>query len=166
MRRPRVGSPVRPARRSVDVLLRRYADRGVFRGFGVSDGAAGVRRYRFNWLTRRPMTVTLSRDRRVLCFPALFPSVTTVPGLAAALRRELQSKTAAPWPAHRRVDPRQATMMLRLARGGDLTLRVVLEGRTGDAAVRRVLGIVNDLFLHLHEWYPDYLATHFGVSQE
>jgi len=57
-------------------------------------------------------------------------------------------------------------MMLRVVRGGDLTLRVVLEGRTGDAAVRRVLGIVNDLFLHLHERYPDYLAAHFGVSQE
>lgn len=156
---------------AIDAALGRYASRGVFRGFSRTDGPGGVRRYSFIWLTRRPMTVALSRDRRTITFVALFPAVATFPALRARLTAEMQSAASPSRPAHRRIDPRRATMTPRVSKG-DLALRVSLApgfagpGRAADAVVRSTLGLVNDLFLFLHECYPDYLAAHFGIPDE
>jgi hypothetical protein len=140
----------------------------VFRGFSADDERSGVRRYRFIWLTRRPITAALSRDRRVLTFTALWPHVGSIPTLRERLQGEARARTSPSLPSHRRVDTRRATISTRVEKG-DLALRVSIEsrlGRDGGYAVRRALGVVNDLFLFLHECYPDYLAAHFGVSQE
>ena len=154
--------------RSIDDTLRGYADRGVFRGFSADDGAGGVRRYRFLWLTRRPMTVTLSRDRRALTFTALLPLARSVPKLGESVRREVQALTSPERPKYRRLDERRVTISPRSV-NGDFALRVSIKSeqrRAGEYAVRSALGVVNELFLFLHEMYPDYLAAHFGVSQE
>lgn len=50
--------------------------------------------------------------------------------------------------------------------GEDLSLRLTIASGTGVLAVKAALGVVNDLFQLLHECYPDYLATHFGISDE
>lgn len=161
----RTPTEVRARGLSIDKALGGYADRGVFRGFSAEDTPRGVRRYRFHWLTRRPMTIVLSRDRRELTFPALLPAVLAVPQLCDALRAEVRSKISVALPPHRRVDLRRATISARVTKG-DLELRISIAGRDGRYAVRAALGVVNDLFLFLHECYPEYLAAHFGVSQE
>ncbi len=152
----------------MDETLRSYAARGVFRGFSADEGPGGVRRYRFTWLTRQPTTVTVSRDRRVLTFPSLLPAIDSIPRLREAVKAQVRSKASTTLPAHRRVDARRAILTTRVE-GGDLTFRVSVlsrQGRDGAYGVRAALGAVNDLFLFLHEMYPDYLVAHFGVSQE
>lgn len=146
-------------------MLQTYADRGVFRGFSATDGPRGLRHYRFVWLTRRSMTVTLAPQRRLLTFVRLFPDVARAPGVAPALQQALAGASRGTSPAHRRLDPRRGTMTCRRD-GKDLSLRLTIAPGTGVHAVKAALGIVNDLFQVLHECYPDYLAAHFGVSDE
>jgi hypothetical protein len=152
-------------RKTIDETLQSYADRGVFRGFSAADRPRGLRRYQFLWLTRRPMTVTLEPHKRVLTFDAIFPDVEKVPGLAAALGRRVRGATAHGLPAHRRVDGRRVRLR-SLVRKGAGSLRVEVRGQNGQYAVKRALGLVNDLFNHLQECYPDYLIAHFGLSAE
>ena len=48
----------------------------------------------------------------------------------------------------------------------DFTLSVDIRGKNQDYAVSKALNLVNDLFVALHEGYPEYLVQHFGISQE
>ncbi|MBM3773192.1 MAG: hypothetical protein FJW27_18280 [Acidimicrobiia bacterium] len=152
-------------RDAVDATLQTYADRGVFRGFSATDASGGLRHYRFIWLTRRPTKVTLAPQRRLLTFVRIFPDVARTPGVAPALKRALARVSDRPTPAHRRLDARRGTMATR-SDGEDLSLRLTIASGTGVLAVKAALGVVNDLFQLLHECYPDYLATHFGISDE
>ena len=45
-------------------------------------------------------------------------------------------------------------------------LVVTVRGRNHAYAVRHVLNLVNELFLYLHESYPEYLIERFGLSPE
>ncbi len=146
-------------------MFQSYADRGVFRGFSASDGPGGLRQYRFTWLTRRPMLVTLSASRHALRFPHLFPSVGHTPGVAASLKAALAERMTRSAPPHRRIDPKRATIVGRMS-GGDLSLAVTIHTRDGALAIRAALAVVNDLFQVLHECYPDYLSSQFGISDE
>lgn len=149
----------------VDATLQTYADRGVFRGFSATDAPRGLRHYRFVWLTRRPMVVTLAPPRRRMTFVRLFPDVARTPGVASALQQALARASRRTTPAHRRLGPRRGTITCRRD-GKDLSLSLTIAPGTGVHAVKAALGIVNDLFQLLHECYPDYLAAHFGISDE
>ena len=41
-----------------------------------------------------------------------------------------------------------------------------MRGRHHQYAVKAALNLINDLFLLLHEAYPEYLVEHFGLSTE
>lgn len=111
------------------------------------------------------MFLTLAPARRLLTFVGVFPDVAHTPGLGAALRRAVARASDSGLPAHRRLDPRRGRIVAR-SDGEDLALRLTIASGTGVHAVKAALGIVNDLFQLLHECYPDYLTTHFGVSDE
>lgn len=148
-----------------DTTLQQYASRGVFRGFSATEGARGTRAYRFHWLTRRPITVSLNPSRKTLVFPQLFPAVASTPGVAAALRETLRARQQPGVPPHRRIKRQQLDVTLE-GRAGDLSLKVQMRGRDTAANISIVLTLINDFHLVLHECYPDYLVAHFGVSDE
>ena len=148
----------------VTASLRRYADRGVFRGFRAVPGARGRVDYVFLWLLRRPMTATFDPRRGVLVFPALFPEVTT-PAMAAELKDLVTQRSTRDQPAHKRLDGRRARMTCAL-RKGTWSLTVTIRGANHDYAVRGALNLINELFLALHTGYPEYLVEHFGLSAE
>lgn len=155
--------------RAATAALQGYADRGVFRGFSVTDAPRGDRRFEFLWLTRRPMVLRLSPARQLLVFERLFPAADRVPGVVEALRAAVRSASSVARPPHRRIDARRAKMTCRFHHGdGSLRLSFVGSARgAGDgAAVRASLGFVNELFLLLHECYPEYLIGQFGASAE
>jgi hypothetical protein len=146
----------------VTAALGHYADRGVFRGFRASPSARGRVVYEFFWLTRKPMRAVFDR-RGILAFPALLPQAskdiaTEMKSLAAA-----RSKRAVP--AHKRIDARRARLITTL-RKGELSLAVEIRGKNHDYAISKALNLVNEMFVALHESYPDYLIHHFGISQE
>lgn len=164
-RSPRADSAGAALAKVVDDTLQSYAARGVFRGFSVTDQPRGARRYQFLWLTRRPMTVRFAPRHRMLTFDALFPAARSVPGVAQALKREIGARTSARLVPHKRIDARRARLTSPI-RAGEVSLRVDIRGRNGEYAVRAALNLVNELFLLLHECYPEYLVAQFGVSPE
>lgn len=148
--------------------LQGYADRGVFRGFRVTVGPRGVQRFQFLWLTRRPMVLVFSPTRRGLVFECLFPAADRVAGLTAAIRDAVRSSSSPARPRHRRIDARRAKMTCRF-HDGDGSLRLSFAGPEGGqaaAALRSALTFVNELFLILHECFPEYLIAQHGASPE
>jgi hypothetical protein len=51
-------------------------------------------------------------------------------------------------------------------REGNFSLTLTIRGEHYEYAVRSGLDLVNELFLLLHESYPDYLVQHFGLSSD
>lgn len=149
----------------VTATLRRYADRGVFRGFSIAPDSRGRQAYRFTWLTRQPTSLAFNPRTGGLRFSSLLPAVHSRPGMAADLRTLVAGVASRERPAHKRLDRRRATASSSL-RGGDWSLRVAIRGANHEYATRAALNLVNELFLLLHERYPDYLIEQFGLSAE
>jgi hypothetical protein len=152
-------------RHPVSKTLREYADRGVFRGFRAGAGRGGRVEYTFRWLTQRPLTAVFDPTRQVLTFRALFPAVRSTPGLLRDIERSVAARRDRRVPVHKRFDARRARIDCAV-RAGAVSLAVAVRGASHEYAVRRSLALVNDLFVLLHETYPDYLVAHFGLSTE
>ena len=65
----------------------------------------------------------------------------------------------------KRLDARRAKAAC-LVRRGDFSLTMSIRGQYYEYAVQKALNLVNELFLLLHETYPDYMIEHFGLSAE
>lgn len=150
---------------TVGAVLQQYADRGVFRGFRTTPRPGGKYEYTFTWLMRRPFTLSHDPARGVLAFRNLFPNLEPRSPIAIALREVVADRTTRRVPAHKRFDGRKAQASCAVRRGTfSLTMRV--RGRHEAYAVRQLLNLVNELFLVLHESYPDYLIAQFGLAAE
>lgn len=145
--------------------LQAYADRGVFRGFQVTPVPRGRIEYEFVWLLGRTMRATFDTARGVLTFPALFPGVEARSPLVHRLDVLVGSRTERNVAAHKRIDARKASVS-RTVKRGDWWLIVTIRAANHDYAVQRALNLVNEMFLLLHESYPEYLIERFGLSPE
>jgi hypothetical protein len=159
--------PGRTARASdaVAQALQHYADRGVFRGFSVKTERRGRLDFSFTWLTRRPTLLTYDPKKRVLSFRNLLPSVGRDRALVSKLKTIVDSHMTATVPSHRRIDARRTRAECSV-RSGHLTLTLKIRGAHHTYAVQRGVNLVNQLFLLLHEGYPEYLIEHFGLQAE
>ena len=134
----------------------------MFRGFRATPGARGRVDYEFRWLTRRLTRASFDR-RGVLTFPILLPQAS--PAIVAAMRALVAARSTRAVPDHKRIDARRARLTCAISKG-DISLAVEIRGRNHHYAVSKVLNLVNEMFVALHEAYPDYLVEHFGISQE
>ena len=146
-------------------MLQQYADRGVFRGLSETRRPGGRYEYTFTWLMHRPFTLTFDPARRVLSLKNLFPHVGPRSAVARALRDIVAERSTRRVPAHKRLDGRHVKASCGIHRGHfSVTMRV--RGDHETYAVRQLLHLVNELFLALHETYPDYLIAQFGLTGE
>jgi hypothetical protein len=149
----------------VEAVLQEYAHRGVFRGFSTTRRQGGRYDYTFTWLMSRPFTLSYDPARRSLSFKALLPHVQARSPMAAVLRHVVAERSTGRVPRHKRFDGRKVQAVCGIHRGSfRLTVRV--RGPHEADAVRHLLGLVNELFLALHEMFPDYLIAEFGLSPE
>ena len=128
-------------------------------------GPRGGVEYQFTWLLRRPMRAVFEPRRNALTFAALFPGAGGSKKMTLGLRSLVASRGRKDQPTHKRIDARRALVSSALRRG-DLSLAIKIRGANHDYAVRRVLNLINELFLSLHDEYPDYLIERFGLSTE
>jgi hypothetical protein len=145
--------------------MQAYADRGVFRGFLATPAARGRVEYRFMWLLRRPMHAVFDPRTGVLSFATLFPGVEGGSPMVVALKQIVAARSAKLQPAHKRIDARRAAVSSRLSKG-HFSLAIAIRGKNHAYAVQHMLNLINELFLELHETYPDYLVDQFGLSTE
>lgn len=85
--------------------------------------------------------------------------------MAAALDAVVRSRSARGQPPHKRLDGRRARASSAVRRG-DWSLVVAIRGANHEYAVQGALNLINDLFLALHDGWPEYLIERFGLSTE
>jgi hypothetical protein len=137
----------------------------VFRGYRAASGPRGRVEYHFGWLSRRPMHATFDPRRGVLTFVSLLPDIDPRSVLAAELREMVAVRTTRRLPLHKRMDARRARVFCSI-RSRHWSLVVQVRGANHEYAVRKALNLINELFVLLHERYPEYLIEHFGMSTE
>jgi hypothetical protein len=141
--------------------LQAYADRGVFRGFSeVRDG-----HFSFVWLIRREMELSVDTAKQVLRFRRLLPGVPAGSAMYAELKSFIRQRHDCALPEHRRIDRRRAEASCT-NRGGCVSLSLKVKNHHYAYGVNRLVNLAHELFLHLREAYPDYLAENFDVPQE
>ncbi len=111
------------------------------------------------------MHASFDARRGVLTFAALFPGVEASSGMVAGLRAQVASRSTRDQPSHKRLDARRARVSCAV-RGGDWSLVAQIRGANHEYAVRKALNLINELFISLHDRYPEYLTERFGLSTE
>jgi hypothetical protein len=131
---------------SIGPLLGEFVARGAFGSAAPSSRRRGVEVYRIVWFRGQQMELSVNARQARVSLRHVLPPVTPRSASDRRLRAWLRSREAAELPAHRRLDPRDLRASLRNA-GGDMQLTLV--SRTGDTvlAVRRLLHLVNELYL-------------------
>jgi hypothetical protein len=141
--------------------LQRYAARGVFRAFSRTGDE-----FHFHWLWDLPFHLTFDRKAGVLAFKKLLPNIPAGSALEASLKEFLKGFGSSERPAHRRIDPERVSVRYANRRG-TITLSFVISGDNHEYAVRKVLQLVNEVFLgFLHLHYPEYMAENFRLPLE
>jgi len=152
------------AKRSLSVVresLQGYADRGVFRGF--SEVRSG--HFKFVWLIRHQMALSVDTANNVLRFMQVLPCVPANSTMYAELKSFIKQRHDRELPDHRRIDRRRAEASCS-NRGGTVSISLKVKNDNYAYGVNRIVNLVHELFLHLRDAYPDYLAENFDVPQE
>lgn len=160
-----MGTPAEAGLAEVRARLQAYADRGVFRGFAEQPSRRGRYRFSFLWLAPSPFTLSYDPSSGALTFRDLLPNVPARSPLAAALRRFVRGRAADGLPEHRRVDPRRAAVGCSIRRGR-MTIEVVARPGQHGYGVNRAVNLVNEVFVHLQTYFPEYMWENFDAPQE
>src|SRR5262249_50722805 len=130
-----------------------YADRGVFRGFTeIKDGD-----FRFLWLIDQPMELIVDTAKDELRFRHLLPGVPPGSAMYSDLKRFVEDRHDDELPGHRRVDRSRAEASCR-NRGGFVSVSLKVRKNQYAYGLNRIVNLVHELFLHLRQCYPEYLA--------
>lgn len=141
--------------------LQTYADRGVFRGF--SEVKSG--HFEFVWLIRHQMELSVDTVKHVLRFKRLLPGIPASSALYAELKGFVRERHASSLPSHRRIDRRRAEVSCSNRRGF-VSVSLTVKNNQYAYGVNKIVNLVHELFLHLREAHPEYLAENFDVPQE
>ena len=141
--------------------LQAYADRGVFRGLNeVKRG-----QFKFVWLARHQMELSVDTAKHVLRFKQLLPGIPASSKMYAELKSFLREREAEQLPDHRRIDPRRAQVSC-FNRGGFVSISLKVKKNQYAYGVNRIVNLVHELFVHLRDAHPEYLMENFDVPQE
>lgn len=152
------------AKGSLDVVrekLQEYADRGVFRGF--SETRTG--HFKFVWGIHDEMELIVDSGRGVLRFRHLLPNLPATSDLYRELKGFIAERHEPSLPAHRRIDRDRAEVSC-FNRGGNLSLSLRVKKNQYAYGVNRIVNLVHELFVHLKDVHPGYLAESFDVPEE
>lgn len=150
---------------AVCARLQDYADRGVFRGFSERRSTEGRYQFRFSWQGQTPHILFYTPATGKFVFRNLLPNVPA----RSALYRDLQAfvigRGSPRLPVHRRVDRRRARIRTVLTRGA-VSVELVSTRNHHEYGVNRVVNLVHEIFLYLHEYQPEYMWTNFDVPED
>lgn len=154
------------SRETLLACLQRYADRGIFRGFGATATRGGGLECRFLWHAPFPHRLRFEPRRRTLVFVDLLPGVPYPSAMDRALRAFVAGRSSENLPDHRRVDPTKAGAGCR-NRAGAVSIEVRCLDGDWEYAASRAVKLVNEIFLDfLAGPYDAYMVEHFGAPEE
>lgn len=147
---------------SVPDVVQAYADRGLFRNFHA-DLAAGD--FRFIWMGHAPMRLQWRPASRTLTFKDVLPNIPPRGGMERELRAFLKDRADPGLPDHRRVDPANFELLCQ-NRQSQVSIGLRLVGGTEEEAVHKLMLVMHETFLLLHDRWLDYMHEQFGASLE
>jgi hypothetical protein len=151
---------------TVVAVLRRYADRGLFRGFGEREVSPGCLELRFTWHAPWPHILVADARRGTLVLRDLLPEVPYRSEMDVALRRFLVARSAADVPEHRRIDPKRVRVRAR-NRGGTVSIELAATPGQLPYAAEKAVKLLNEIFLSfLAGPYDAYMVRVFGAPEE
>jgi hypothetical protein len=148
-------------------ILEGYASRGVFAGFRRNKRQPRKADFTVLWHFRRVFSIQLDETKASLTLTGLLPQVSAAPNLRAELANYLRQYAAPERLPHRRIDPEKARVTCYV-RNDTLSLRVAVQDGDFEYATRRLVHLVNELFLDFlrDARYVDYMVAHLGMNPE
>jgi hypothetical protein len=148
-------------------ILEGYASRGVFAGFRQNKRQPQKVDFTILWHFKRVFSIRLDETKASLTLTGLLPHVSAAANLRRELAAYLRQYAAPERPAHRRIDPEKARITCYL-RNDTLALRVAVQDGDFEYATRRLVHLVNELFLDFlrDARYVDYMVAHLGMNPE
>ena len=141
--------------------LQAYADRGVFRGLNeVRNG-----QFTFAWFGPGSMNLSVDATSNVIRFKQLLPGIPARSGTYAALKSFINARHDRELPEHRRIDRKRAEVYCS-TRNGFVSVHLKVQKGEYAYGVNRIVNLVHELFLHLRDAHPEYLAENFDARQE
>lgn len=151
---------------TVLACLQKYADRGIFRGFGVRPTHGGRLEWRFLWHGPAPHRLRLEPRRKALVFVDLLPGIPYPSAMDRALRSYVAGRSSEELPEHRRLDRAKANAGCR-NRAGSVSIEVRCLDGDFEYAATRAIKLINEVFLDfLAGPYDAYMVEHFGAPEE
>ncbi len=151
---------------TVLACLQKYADRGIFRGFGAGTTRGGGLECRFLWHAPEPHRLRFDPRRGTLVFVDLLPGIPYPSVMDRALRSYVAARSSEDLPEHRRLDPAKANAGCR-NRAGSVSIELRCLDGDLDYAATRAVKLVNEIFLDFLAGPCDaYMVEHFGVPEE
>jgi len=145
--------------------LQWYADRGVFRRFSELGPLGDRYRFRFSWLGTAPLALDYSPENGTFTFRSLLPHVPARSALFEEIQTFVVGRGSPRLPPHRRVDRRRARIRCLPARG-TVSVELVATRNHHEYGVNRVVNLVHEVFLYLHEYQPEYMWAHLDSPEE
>jgi hypothetical protein len=150
---------------SVPEVLQGYVDRGLLRDFEASGVRASGGEFAFRWLNHVPMRLQWKAGGRTITFKDVVPKVPAKSVMYRELREFLKERTSDSLPEHRRVDPAEFELLCQ-NRLGNVSIGLRVTGGAEEPAVRKLMLVIHEAFLFLHDRWPDYMHEKFGASLE
>ncbi|MDA1073354.1 MAG: hypothetical protein O3A63_01155 [Proteobacteria bacterium] len=152
-----------PADEIIRRRLRRLFERGIFQGFHEAASRHGKIQFRFRWLLSHDFVLVLDQKRHKLIASDLLPAIAYRSFIDTDLRRFVAQRFDPKRPVHRRLDTKLITLSLNNRKQ---SVSLVMSTRQYEYAINSMLGVLNDLFAHLHLYHIDYLHQNFGLPEE
>lgn len=153
-------------RETVLARLQRYADRGIFRGFGATTTRGGGLECRFLWHAPEPHRLRFEPRRSALLFEDLLPGIAYPSAMDRAIREFVAGRRSPVLPAHRRIDTAKMRARCR-NRNGKISIEVRCMDGDWEYTATRAVKLVNEVFLDfLAGPYDAYMVEHFGAPEE
>lgn len=161
------GTPQQQPADVVISILEGYASRGVFAGFRLSKRQARKVDFTILWHFRRVFSIHFDEAKASLTLTGLLPRVSAAPHLRREFGAYLRHCASPERQAHRRTDPEKA-LVTCYVRNDSLSLRVEVRDGDYEYATRRLVHLVNEVFLDFlrDARYVEYMVEHLGMNPE
>jgi hypothetical protein len=143
--------------------LQAFADRHIFRNFTEEPRKSGTIRFRFLYLTDRPMTVEFTERAHTLVIRDMLPRVP--PGLYADLQAYLEKLSDPHLPPYRRIDKRSAGARL-VRKRGHISLVFEVKRNRYAYGVQKLVNLASWIRTYLQARHQVYLWEVMGESQD
>ncbi len=153
------------ASHAVANVLLAYARRGVFQDYQRVEGKNQKTAFHFGWVYDQPYTLLCDPQQQQLVFADLLPRIQSNSMMHREIKAFLKSRSDPALPEHRRLDPKRMTLKSRLSQT-ILSLELTLVDGDYAQGTTRLVNLVHELFLFLHEHWADYMWENFDPTLE